>query len=344
MMKPLLRPLSFLYNKVVEAKTSLYQREVFSTYKAPVPVISIGNLTVGGTGKTPVTDFCLKDLTNAGKKVAVVSRSYRADAGSACWVDVSHPFAARYYGDEPVLLASANPEVPVYVGPSKWRTAEFAVTQPRWDVKYDAILVDDGFQHLKLHRDLDIVILDATEAKENYAVLPEGRARESWNGLKRADVIILSKSNLAKQEDLKEIESRLPAGKEVIHLGYQIKKFRNVRTKEVLPRSAMEGKNLFLVSAIARPDVFEKMMRDIGEISKKSQHYRDHHQYTLADAKKIEEEFKKSGADFLVTTEKDAVKLKSLLNERTPLWGASLEVVEQGQKGRLHEIISQVLR
>ncbi|KYG64960.1 tetraacyldisaccharide 4'-kinase [Bdellovibrio bacteriovorus] len=338
-MRPYLRPLSYLYDKVVEVKNSLYRRKFFTVYHAPLKVISIGNLTVGGTGKTPVTDFCIKDLEKSGKKVAVISRSYRADAGSACWVDVSHPFAARYYGDEPVLLASANPQVPVYVGPSKWRTAEFAVSHG----KFDVLLVDDGFQHLRLHRDLDIVILDATEDKENYAVLPEGRARESWGALERADVIVLSKCNLAKDEDLKEIESRLPSGKEVIHLGYQVNKFRNAGTKDVNLRSEFESKKLFLVSAIARPDVFEKMMREIGDVSKKSMHFRDHHQYTLADARKIEEEFKKSHCDYLVTTEKDAVKLKTLMNDSSLMWSASLEVVELGKKGRLHEVISQAL-
>lgn len=338
-MRALLRPLSYLYEKVVEVKTSLYRRKVLSAYRAPVPVISIGNLTVGGTGKTPVTDFCLKNLEAAGKKVAVVSRSYCADAGSACRVDVGHPFAARYYGDEPVLLAAHNPQIPVYVGPSKWRTAQFAVSQG----SYEALLVDDGFQHLRLHRNLDIVILDSTESQENYAVVPEGRARESWAGLDRADVIIFSKCNLARDEDLKEIEARLPPGKEVLHLGYQINKFYNTRQDRVMDRAALNGKKVFLVSAIARPDVFEKMMWEIATVSEKSLHFRDHHQYTTADVRKIEEEFNKSQADILVTTEKDAVKLKSLFSDGSLLWQASLEVVELGKKGRLHEIISQVL-
>lgn len=340
MMKPLLRPLSYLYDKVVGMKNALYAGHFFSRYEAPVPVISIGNLTVGGTGKTPITDFCLKSLEAAGKKVAVISRSYRADAGSPCQVDVGHPFAARYFGDEPVLLASSNPRVPVFVGPSKWRTAEYAVQKEKWD----ALLVDDGFQHLKLKRDLDIVILDATESLANYAVLPEGRARESWSGLNRADVLVLSKCNLAEDKDLQEIESRLPSGKEVVHLGYQIKKFRNIHTHQTVDREDFKDKNLFLVSAIARPDVFEKMMGEIGDVSQKSLHFRDHHQYTAADVEKIEDEFRKSGADYLVTTEKDAVKLKSLMKETALLWGASLEVTELGKKGRLHEIISQVLR
>ncbi|WP_413570119.1 tetraacyldisaccharide 4'-kinase [Bdellovibrio sp. HCB117] len=339
-MKYYLKPFSFLYNQVVGVKNSLYTRGVISVYKAPVPVVSIGNLTVGGTGKTPITDYCLKALVADGKKVAVISRSYRADAESPSQVDVGHPFAARYYGDEPVLLAQANPQVAVFVGPSKWQTAKYAVSKDQFDL----LIVDDGFQHRKLHRDLNIVILDATENIENYAVLPEGRARESWAGVDRADVLVLSKCNLAPDADLKVLESRLPKDKEVLYLGYQINHLKNVATKAVIAREELQGKSLFLVSAIARPDVFEKMMRNIGEVSKKSLHYRDHHQYTAADVARIEDEFRKSKADYLITTEKDAVKLRQLFSDSSLLWSASLEVAEQGKKGRLHELISQILR
>lgn len=339
-MKLYLRPFSFLYDQIVGVKNSLYDRGVIGVYKAPVPVISIGNLTVGGTGKTPVTDYCLKALVAAGKKVAVISRSYRADAAAPVRVDVDHPFAARYYGDEPVLLAQANPEVSVFVGPSKWQTARYAVSKD----KFDLLIVDDGFQHRKLHRDLNIVILDATESLDNYAVVPEGRAREAWTGMSRADVLILSKYNLANEADLKSLESKLPQDKEVLYFGYEINLCRNAKTKEPLPCQQLHGKNLFLVSAIARPDVFEKMMRDIGIVSKKSLHFRDHHQYTDHDIKKIEEEFRKSQADYLVTTGKDAVKLRQLMSDPSLLWSASLEVAEHGKKGRLSEIIGQVLR
>ncbi|KHD87820.1 MAG: tetraacyldisaccharide 4'-kinase [Bdellovibrio sp. ArHS] len=339
-MKYYLKPLSFLYTQVVGVKNSLYSRGMIRVFKAPVPVVSIGNLTVGGTGKTPITDYCLKSLVAEGKKVAVISRSYRADVASPSLVDVEHPFAARYYGDEPVLLAQSNPEVAVFVGPSKWQTAKYAISQEQFDL----LIVDDGFQHRKLHRDLNIVILDATESLENYAVLPEGRARESWDGVERADVLVLSKCNLAAEADMKALESRLPKDKEILYLGYQINHLKNSGTKAVLSREELKEKNLFLVSAIARPDVFETMMRNIGEVSKRSLHYRDHHQYTAADVAHIEDEFRKSKADYLITTEKDAVKLRQLFSDSSLLWSASLEVVEQGKKGRLHELICQILR
>jgi tetraacyldisaccharide 4'-kinase len=340
-MRSYLRPLSFLYEQVVGVKNSLYNKGFFETYKAPVPVISIGNLTVGGTGKTPITDFCLKALVADHKKVAVVSRSYRADASDPSWVDVTHPFGARYYGDEPMLLASANPDVTVYVGDTKWKTAEFASSDSRRGA-FDVILIDDGFQHRKLHRDLNLVVLDATEVLANYETVPVGRARESWAGLDRADVIILTKCNLASDENLKKLEARLPRGKEVLYFNYEIQKFHC--DNETKTADELKGKKLFLVSAIARPDVFEKMMRNVGEVSKKSIHFRDHHQYTEGDVKKIWDEFQKSQADYLITTAKDAVKLRTLMPKNSQLWSSWLEVNEAGKKGRLHEIISKVLR
>lgn len=339
-MKSYLKPFSLLYDRLVESKNSLYDRGMIKSFNASVPVISIGNLTMGGTGKTPVTDFCLKGLLAQGKKVAVISRSYRADASSPCLVDVSHPFAARYFGDEPVLLAQTNPEVSVFVGPKKWQTAEYATSKQAFDV----LIVDDGFQHRKLHRDLNLVILDATEKLENYELLPQGRARESFKSLDRADLIIISKTNLAASADLKQLEALLPTDKEVLHLGYSITQCRNLKSSEVVGHSDLKGKKLFLVSAIARPDVFEKMMGEIGEVSAASTHFRDHHQYTESDVKKIETLFKKSQADYLITTEKDAVKLRPLLSDPSLLWSARLEVTELGKKGRLHEIINQPLR
>lgn len=339
-MKFLLWPLSYLYSQIIGVRNSLYDRKVLSVYTAPVPIISIGNLTVGGTGKTPITDFCIKAFIQAGKKVAVISRSYKAEASSPSLVDVSHPFAARYYGDEPVLLAQLNPKVSVFVGPTKWLTARYAVSEDRFDV----LIVDDGFQHRKLHRDLNILILDATESLENYEVLPEGRARESWISIERADLIIVSKSNLSNEEDLSLLKQRLPENKEVLFFDYEIDQCMNVKNNEIIKSSDLTGKKIFTVSAIARPDVFEKMMSDFGQISSQSMQFADHHQYTTQDVKAIEQAFKNSKADYLVTTEKDAVKLQDLFSEPSLLWKASLRVSERGQKGRLNEIISKLIR
>lgn len=338
-MKTWLKPLSLMYGQVVEFKNSLYDRETFKTFKASSPVVSIGNLTMGGTGKTPITDYLLRNLVIQGKKVAVISRSYRADVSTASLVEPENPHAARYYGDEPVLLAQHNPRVDVYVGPSKWKTAQYAGEEDQ----YDLMIVDDGFQHRKLYRDMNIVILDATEKKENYEVVPQGRGRESWSSLERADLIIISKANIADEESLKELLARLP-DKPCLHFHYQIKEVKELKSKIIRPRSDLKGKKLFLTSAIARPDVFEKMLGELGTVVPDSKHYRDHHQYTASDVAHLIEIFKDSGADYLVTTSKDAVKLKALWPADQELWVTNLEVTEAGQKGILLEKVNALCR
>lgn len=344
-MRPYLKPFSFLYDQVVGVKNSFYDRGLLKSYQASVPVVSIGNLTMGGTGKTPITDFCLKSLVAQGKKVAVISRSYRAEVKTPSLVQVDRPFAARYYGDEPVLLASANPEVAVYVGPSKWKTAQYATSQSLMkQSSLDLLIVDDGFQHRKLKRDLDIVILDATESLSNYAVVPEGRGRESSLSLSRADLVIVSKANLAEAADLQALQELIPEGKKVIYFGYTIPHCVNVKDGRRLTKSELHGKTLFLVSAIARPDVFENMMGRMGQVHGNSRHFRDHYQYTPADVSVLLKEFQASGSDYLITTEKDAVKLKGLLPDSQLLWTAPLQLDEQGTKGELNEILRQVLR
>lgn len=338
-MNLLLKPLSQVYQQVVEIKNGLFEKKALKSYRAPVPVISIGNMTMGGTGKTPIVDFCLKALVSEGKKVAVISRSYRADAEDPCWVDVSHPHAARYFGDESVMLAQANPEVDIYVGPTKWKTAEFAVSKKT----YDLLIVDDGFQHRRLERDLDIVILDTTEDWQNYQVVPEGRAREAWHNLQRADLIILNKCNLASAEQMQTLQSHLPEGKAVLKFNYTTTKIKNLLSGELKNKTALRDRELFVFSALGRPEVFENTMSEWAGRPVQSERFRDHHRYSGKDVQQIVLDFKKSMADFLITTEKDAVKIKPLLEGQNFFWAALLEVTEVGEKGLLNEKIRSLL-
>lgn len=339
MNKFLLRPLSYLYSQIGNMRNVFYDRGWSRIVRLESPVISIGNLTVGGTGKTPVTDVVIQKLLQQNKKVAVISRAYRAQAKAPVKVIASQSQAALMYGDEPVLLAQRNPEVSVYVGSRKWEVALFAQSQD----KYDVFLVDDGYQHRRLHRDLNIVILDATEHPENYAVLPEGRSRESWQGLERSDLILLSKTNLAHQEDLKWIEDRIPSGIPSFHIGYAIHFIQNQKGDRILT-STLTEKNCFLVSAIARPDVFESMVRGFTRVCKGSRDYRDHHQYTAEDVRLLLEAFTNSKADYFLTTEKDAVKLGPLLPPGVELWTAPLVVdlmqAERGIDAALNKVFS----
>ncbi|MGZ3805120.1 MAG: tetraacyldisaccharide 4'-kinase [Pseudobdellovibrionaceae bacterium] len=341
-----LKPLSSLYEKIADFKNYLYNKEYFQPLRLPVPVLSLGNLTVGGTGKTPLTDLCLKYYQRRKVKTAVVSRSYRAQVSGMAQVDLNHANAAAYFGDEPVLLAERNPQAHFFVGPTKFKTALYASEK----LNPGLIIVDDGFQHRQLNRDVDIVILDATEPLENYKCLPEGRARETWNSLARASMFVVSKVNLASPEQLEKLFKELHKfNKLIVPMSYEILCLRKLETKvkdeskTEKPLKDCKGQRVLLISGIAQPKSFAKSLEDFSLKVEAHFTFRDHHPYSEADVSSIIEKWREKDFPDLVTTEKDFVKLKSLWPAEVPLWYAPLEVKIQAQENEFYEILAQIL-
>lgn len=339
-----LRPLGFLYKKLAGFKNFLYDHDYFHSLELPISVLSLGNLTMGGTGKTPVTDFCLRYFQHRRLKVAVVSRNYRAQVKEVAQVDLKRKDAAAYFGDEPVLLAERNPQVDFFVGPYKFETAQYALQK----VSPQLVIVDDGFQHRQLYRDIDLVILDATEPFENYECVPAGRARESWESLARATAFIITKTNLADPEHVQELCARLKKfDKPLILMSYELQFLRGDSSLGERNLKQEQGKNFFLVSAIGQPQSFEKNLEKFSVRIQEHLVFQDHHQYSARDVEKILAKWREAGAQAgagdLLTTEKDYVKLKSLWPKEVPLWYAPLEVHIQSQEEIFYEILDQVL-
>lgn len=324
-----MKSLSSVYGQAVQFKNHLFDEERFKVHRVPVPVISIGNLTVGGTGKTPFVDYCVKQLIAQGRKVGVVSRAYKAEAKKPIRVQAQLPNAARVFGDEPVWIAQQNPTAHVFVGQKKWEIAQWAVQNEKLDV----IFVDDGFQHRALHRNLDIVVLDATEKWERYEVLPAGRAREKFENISRAGLVALSKTNWADKTDLEFLRGQIPAGIPVIELTSQIRSLQKFGSHET--HGAHEiGDSAFLFCSIARPDLFESQMAGLfKEIELMS--FPDHHQYTEADIAKILAARAAGGGGNLICTEKDAVKLAKIWPANHVLWVSRLETEISAGKEKL---------
>lgn len=336
----ILKPFSFLYQTVIGKINQDFDQGQKEIIQVDVPVISLGNLTVGGTGKTPIVNYLLKKIVADGKNAAVISRSYRAEATDPVCVDLTNPKAARVYGDEPVLLASLNPKVDVYVGKSKSDVAKFAATQK----KYDLFIVDDGFQHRRLQREMDLVILDSTESLANYQCLPEGRAREPLSSLQRADALILSKYNLSVRNVEKDL-SLSNYGKPLFYFVTLISQFLEIQTKKAQGLDFVKGKRVLLISAIARPEIFENMCVELGSIVVDHLRFRDHHDYRSKDIQKINNSAKLAAADIILTTEKDGVKLQRYGNDfEKPVYLVQLEVGEQVKGGSLYEYILENIR
>jgi tetraacyldisaccharide 4'-kinase len=331
--------LTGIYQGVVQLKNYLYDQDYIRAVELPVPVISIGNLTVGGTGKTPLTDFCLKYYLRKKIKIAVISRNYRAQVQEIARVDLDRTDAAKFYGDEPVWLAEKNPEVAFFVGPKKYLTAQFALKNQQPEL----ILIDDGFQHRRLQRDLDLVVLDATETLENYRCLPSGRARESFQALHRASALLISKTNLASAKSVQELVSRLKSEfkKPVFCFEYQVARLVSAEGSKTAAET--RGRRSFLISGLARPESFEVSLQAFGMTLQHHQRFADHYQYLATDVKNLVQRWQELDQPDLITTEKDFVKLKKLWPPEVPLWVAPLEVRLTAQEDLFYEILDQVL-
>lgn len=290
-------------------RSRLYDRGALQTWRAGAPVISVGNLAVGGAGKTPVVIAVAERLLARGRRVAVLSRGYGAVRRDARVVadGTRLLLGAREGGDEPVLLARRLPGVRVLCGPSRAGLARSAVE----DLGADALLLDDGFQHRALARDLDVVVLDASAPFGNGRLLPAGPNREPRSALRRAGLVWLSRVDQADPRELAglrdlawEATGRAPVESE--HAPVEV-------TDGSLSRGAdpgtLRGRRVLLLAGIARPAGFRRTLAALGAEVVAERLHADHHRFAPAE---LEEAFRAAaaaGCDAVVTTEKDAVRI-----------------------------------
>lgn len=298
-----MRFLSSIYAMLAQTRNWCYDLQLIDSLDLKTPVVSIGNLTVGGTGKTPITQMILDHYLEKRIRPVVVGRNYKAKLRGIGRVDANLPFCAQYFGDEPTLLAMNNPGVPVYVGPVKWLAAE----QAEREVSPDVIVMDDGFQHRALHRDLDLVLMDATEKFSQYDFLPSGRGRESIHSLDRAHWVFLTKVNLAEESKVEQILEILPKHLKVLEVAYRLQ----VPVEEA-------GSKAIAFAGLAKPESFKTSIRQdtlyelLDFIS-----FPDHHAYTIEEIQKISARARQQGAEVILTTEKDWTKIKNLMTDHS---------------------------
>lgn len=297
----LLRCAGWLYEVIGVWRRELYRKGVLPVYRAPVPVISVGNLAVGGTGKTPMVDHLVKWLTEQGRRVAVVSRGYGGTGtdrvGLVCTGE-GPLLPPAVCGDEPYLLAKRNPGALVLVAPHRAEGIRLAIERFAADV----ILLDDGFQHLAVARDLDIVLLDARRPLGNGYSLPAGLLRESPGALERAGMVVLTRSDGSESPAL---NLTCP----IIRCRHRLAAQAVSLAGDKVPLKSLAGQRSVAFAGIAVPDSFFTALADKGLQLLRTLPLSDHVTYDrdtlalLTDAAQ--------GADFLVTTEKDGVKITS---------------------------------
>ena len=301
--------LSLPYGAAVLARNRLFDSGALPQQDVGCPVVSVGNLTVGGTGKTPMAIRVAGMLRDRGMRPAVLSRGYGGSSAAGVLVvsDGRQLLAGpEEAGDEPVLIARRLPGVPVLAGAKRAVTGRYA----RENFGADVLVLDDGFQHRWIRRDLDIVLLDSREPLGNGFLLPRGPLREPPEALERAGVVVLTRSE-ERGDALGGPLAGLVAGRPVLRT--RIRPTRLIATDGAeLPLSHLAGRRVFAFAGIARPESFRRTLEGLGADVAGFRALPDHHRYGAEDVRRIERAFDETGAEILVTTEKDGVKLSGL--------------------------------
>jgi tetraacyldisaccharide 4'-kinase len=273
-------------------------------------VVSVGNLTVGGAGKTPVAVEIARRLHARGERPAVLSRGYgRKERGPLVVSDGTTILAdARAGGDEPLVIARALPEVPVLVGPDRAALAALAVE--RFGAR--SLVLDDGFQHLRLARDLDIVVVDASNPFGNGHPMPRGPLREGRAALRAAGLGWISKADQADPREVERLaqELRAATGREPVRSAYRVSGIADLDGAEQ-GTDCLRGKRVLLLAGLARPESFRRTLESCGAQIAGEAIFPDHHRFTDAELREVAESAGRLGAEAVALTAKDAARLGS---------------------------------
>ncbi len=315
--------LSWLFRGGVQTRLWLYRKRLFRERPPGCMVISIGNLTVGGTGKTPVVEKFARTLQDHGRKVAILSRGYKSKKPPLFrrlqrkWLGMERKkprivhdgekllLDSRFAGDEPFMLARSLKDVIVLVGKDRVKSALYAVKEMGCDI----LLLDDGMQYLDLRHRLDICLIDAQAPFGNEYLLPRGTLREPPRNLRRASYVFITKSPPAGNRDLIERIQRYNRTADIIETTHQALYLQNLYDPE--DRRGLDflrGKYIAAISGIARPESFEEKLTGLGALLEIAKRFADHHRFTDKELEEFTARCSRRDLDLIVTTEKDSVR------------------------------------
>lgn len=308
---------SLIYGLLVNIKLAGYKYGIFQKQKLDCFVISLGNVTVGGTGKTPTAQRLARDIRDMGYRVVILNRGYRAkwhgEVGIVSDGKRLHMDAAEA-GDEAYMLAKHLPEVPVLIGAERAKTGRYAMEHFGAEV----VILDDGYQHWQLERDLDILLVDAVNVFGNGYILPRGTLREPISHISRADICLMTKVDQAAAgscDYIRETVHRYNPEARIVESIHQPRCFIPLTewyvniASQGIDIAQMRGKRIMAVSAIGNPASFEQTLSDLGAVIIESLRYPDHHDYAMSEMTDIFQQAENAGAEAIVITEKDAVKI-----------------------------------
>ncbi|MEY2879640.1 MAG: hypothetical protein RLZZ15_2020 [Verrucomicrobiota bacterium] len=340
-----LQALSWLFNGLVQARLWLYRKRIFHDQPLGCLVVVVGNLTVGGTGKTPVVEKFARALRDRGRKVAILSRGYRSKttpAGKKWWwalTQTAEPpprvvsdgttvlLDSEHAGDEPYMLARNLPGVVVLVDKNRVKAGAYAIRK----FGCDTLVLDDGFQYLPLKGSLNLLLVDKTNPFGNGHLLPRGILREPIKHLRRAHYVFLTKSTGRRDAELEALIAKHNPAADIVECAHRPQFLQRHgtltdRPGDREPLAWLKGRRVFAFSGIATPESFEKFLRDLGAIVVARERFLDHYRYDEEDFTELFAQAQAERADCLVTTEKDSVRIPDKLAGPLPLFYLRLEI------------------
>ncbi len=323
-LREILYALSFIYERLVQLRLYFYRKRILRERALGCLVISVGNLTVGGTGKTPIVEKFARALQAGGRRVAILSRGYKSVPRKRRWLDrlrrrdadpprvvsdgKSLLLDSLTAGDEPYMLAHNLKDVIVLVDKDRVKSGRFAID--KWNV--DTLLLDDGLQYLHLKHRLDMVLVDRQAPFGNEFLLPRGTLREAPRNLRRASYIFITKNTGESNETLIKRIRRYNRTAEIIECAHKPLYLQNVFTGEQLPLERLRDTFIGSICGIAAPESFEGALKKLGAHVDLAKRYIDHHYYTEAELTTFINRCIRRDLAMIVTTEKDAVRMPRL--------------------------------
>ncbi len=331
---------SYLFSGIVQLRLWLYRNRILRDQPLGCLVVVVGNLTVGGTGKTPIVEMFAKALRDRGRKVAILSRGYKSKAPplwQKWWFWLNHTEEApprvvsdgdkvlldsELAGDEPFMLARNLPGVVVLVDKNRVKAGAHAIKH----FGCDTLVLDDGFQYLPLKGRLNLLLVDKTNPFGNGFLLPRGILREPIKHLQRASYVFLTKSKGHRDEELEAMIRKFNPGVEIIECAHRPQYLQRIGNGEQMPLRSLAGRKIGAFSGIAAPESFEAFLRETGAQLNYTRQFLDHYRFTHEDLETVFAEAKAAGVEFLITTEKDAVRIGAGENFPLPCYYLRLEI------------------
>lgn len=329
-----------LYELAVRLRVAAYETEYRKPKRLDAVVIAVGNITLGGTGKTPMVASIARYIKSEDHLVAILTRGYgrkstgmrtlgtarsisTGDASSThTGTDVGHSY--REFGDEPIMLSRALPDIPIVINKDRYEGGQWAINK----LGAEVLVLDDAYQHLAIARDLNILLIDATDTFGGFEMVPFGRLREPLYAIKRADAVIITRADRPFDQGQTNAIIKHFCGDKVpvMHMCSFIARLRHLQTGEEYDTNQFAGWNAAVMCGIGNPRAFADDILQIGINIVSENFFPDHHPFKQEDLDRATKAAQDAGADLILTTEKDAVRIEGLKHGAVPIYAAQLEI------------------